>query len=303
MHSEKVVHQYRSVFAAGRAMDKILYVEKHPPNILFLGNSRVDNGIDPKTAIHAMGLKPDSGFNLGVPGANLVIYHGILSRLGQQGLLGNAGIRRVVIGLDESALQADDSLGYSVYLADRDALLNAGQYQTWLGTWVRLWAYSGNLRQLHELEKFLRFLSATVSDIEPVGGGAAQHLGYRAGFEGGQNKVQIQRQEAGTRQPPDKSVLPFLWLTVDLLKQHGVQPYVTFLPMLYRKPLFLVKDLPEAKPYKNLLSILQAHGVQVLELPLDQFTPEDFINAGHLNDRGAQRFSHELGRQLAARAL
>jgi hypothetical protein len=301
MHSDRVVHQYRAVFAAGRAMDKIIYVEKQPPKILFLGNSRVDNGIDPKTAAQAMGLKPDSGFNLGVPGANLVIYHGMITRLAQQGLLGATGIRSVVIGLDESALQTDDSLGYSVFLADRSALLNAAQYRTWLGTWTRLWAYSGNLRQLHEPEKLLRFASASVSEIEPVGGGAALHLGYRAGFGGGQNQAQVQVQEAGSRQPPDNEVLPFLWLTIDLLKKNGAQVYVTFLPMLNRKPLFLDENLPEALPYRNVLSELKTRGVEVLMQPMEPYTPADFINVGHLNDHGAQRFSAELGRQLATK--
>lgn len=299
MHSDRVVHQYRAVFAAGRAMDKIIYVEKQPPQILFLGNSRVDNGIDPKTATQAMGSNPDSGFNLGVPGANLVIYHGMLTRFAQQGLLGATGIRSVVIGLDESALQTDDSLGYSVFLADRSALLNAAQYRTWLGTWARLWAYSGNLRQLHEPEKLLRLVSASVSEIEPVGGGAAQHLGYRAGFGGGQNQAQVQVQEAGSRQPPDNDVLPYLWLTIDLLKKNGVQVYVTFLPMLNRKPLYLDEDLPEALPYRNVLSALKTRGVEVMAQPMKSFTHADFINVGHLNDHGAQRFSTELGRQLA----
>lgn len=302
MHSDRVIHQYRSVFAAGRAMDKVLYVEKAVPRILILGNSRVDNGIDPKAVTRVMGLDPASAFNLGIPGANLVIYHGLLTRLGQKGLLGEAGIRSVVLGLDESALQADDSLGYSVFFAERNTLLEEAHYQTWLGTWARLWAYSGNLRQLHEPEKLLRFIKATVSEIEPVGGGAAEYLGYRAGFEGGQNLAQSQRQEAGSRLPPDDDVLPFLWLTVDLLKQHGVEAYVTFLPLLNRKSLYLDEGAPEALPYRKLRAALQERGVRVLEMPLEQFTPEDFINAGHLNDRGAQRFSAELGHMLATKA-
>ncbi len=301
MHSDQVLHQYRAVFAAGRAMDKVLYVEKSTPKILILGNSRVDNGIDPKTVTRSMrlGIKTENAFNLGIPGANLVIFHGLVSRLGNQGLLGGDRIQSVVIGLDESALQADDSLGYSTFFADRSALLNAAQYQTWLGTWIRLWAYSGNLRQLHEPEKLIRFMEASVSEIEPVGGGAAEHLGYRAGFEGGQNLAQIQRQEAGSRQPPDNDVLPYLWLTVDLLKQHGVRVYVTFLPLLNRKPLYLDEKTPESTPYTNVLSALKARGVNVLAVPLEQFTQDDFINAGHLNDRGAQRFSAELGHLMA----
>jgi hypothetical protein len=299
MHSDQVVHQYRAVFAAGRAMDKIIHIEKQPPKILFIGNSRVDNGIDPKTVARIMSLNHDAGFNLGVPGANLLIYHGMLSRLAQKELLGDAGITTVVIGLDESALQADDSLGYTAFLADRRTLLDDKHYKAWLETWIRLWAYSGNLRQLHEPEKLIRFIQASVSEIEPVGGGAAQHLGYRAGFEGGQNKAQIERQEAGTRQPPDDNVLPYLWRTVELLKQHGVKVYITFLPLLNREPLYLDNALPEAQPYRDVLAGLKARGVQILEPALEQFAAEDFVNAGHLNNRGAQRYSAALGRQLS----
>lgn len=300
LHNDQVVHQYRAVFAAGRAMDKVLYVENHPPAVLFLGNSRVDNGVDPKTVAKTMGLAPNASFNLGIPGANLIIYHGLLTRFSQQGILGNSGIRAVVIGLDESALQTDDSLGYSTFFADRNTLLNAGHYPAWLGTNIRLWSYSANLRQLHEPEKLLRFMQASVSEIEPVGGGAAQHLGYRAGFGEAQNQAQIQRQEAGSRQPPDSQVLLFLWSTVDLLKKHGVRTYVTFLPLLNRKSLYLDDDLPEAAPYKHVLHNLRARGVEVLARPMDPFTSDDFVNAGHLNDRGAQRFSAELGQRLLA---
>lgn len=281
-------------------MDKVFYVESHPPAVLFLGNSRVDNGIDPKTVAKALGLAPNASFNLGIPGANLIIYHGLLTRFSQQGILGNSGIRAVVIGLDESALQTDDSLGYSTFFADRNALLNTAHYPAWLGTNVRLWSYSANLRQLHEPEKLLRFIQASVSKIEPVGGGAAQHLGYRAGFGEAQNQAQLQRQDAGSRQPPDNQVMPFLWLTVDLLKKHGVQTYVTFLPLLNRKSLYLDDDLPEAVPYKNVLNGLRAQGVGVLTQPMGSFTPDDFVNAGHLNDRGAQHFSAELGQRLLA---
>src|SRR5574337_2155121 len=49
LHSEAFMFRMRSVFAAGRAFDKVLYVEQKAPSLLVLGNSRVDNGIDPTT--------------------------------------------------------------------------------------------------------------------------------------------------------------------------------------------------------------------------------------------------------------
>ena len=40
LHSDTLVHRYRSVFATGRAMDKVLQVERQTPRILFVGDSR-----------------------------------------------------------------------------------------------------------------------------------------------------------------------------------------------------------------------------------------------------------------------
>src|SRR5512139_3017524 len=187
LHSEAVMQRYRSVFAVGRAMDKLHYVEREPPQVLFLGNSRTDNGVDPRAVSHVLG-RPDSySFNLGLPGANLLTYHGIVMRLNARGALGIRGTHTVVLGLDESALQEDTSLGYVGFLADRTALWESGRYQDWLGSYLRLWSYSANLRQLREPDKLARFVEASSRQIDPVGGSAAAHLGYRAGFGAAQN--------------------------------------------------------------------------------------------------------------------
>jgi hypothetical protein len=300
LHSDDIVHRYRSVFAVGRAMDKILFVERQPPTLLFLGNSRVDNGIDPRTVGRFLRLPEAAAFNLGVPGANAVILHGILARLDRAGLLGGKNIDKVVIGLDESTMQADDSLGYGLFVADRSQLWRDGWYRTWLASWLRLWGYSDNLRQLREPEKSLRFLEASIHVVEPVGGGAAQFRGYRAGFEGGQNREQIQRQEAGTRAPPDPVVLAAFWRALDLLRDRKVQAAVVFMPMLNRQPLYLQERPVEARPYRAILDELHARGVPVITRPLADLAAEEFINPGHLNDRGAQRFSKGLAESLRA---
>ena len=193
LHNDAFMHRYRSVFAVGRAMDKLHYVETQPPGVLFMGNSRVDNGIDPLAVSHALGQPATSSFNLGLPGANLLTWHGMIERLNRQGLLGARGIHTVVLGLDESALQDDNSLGYVGFFADRSALWEAGRYQDWLGSLVRLWSYSANLRQLREPDKALRFIEASIRQIDPVGGAAAAHLGYRAGFGAAQNLAQVEQ--------------------------------------------------------------------------------------------------------------
>lgn len=301
LHSDTLIHRYRSVFAVGRAMDKVLLVERQPPRLLFVGNSRMDNGIDPRTVSRRLGLFERQAFNLGVPGANAVILQGMLERLADKGLLGGADIRDVVIGLDENTLLADDSLGYGMFFVNRTTLWRAGLYQTWLGSWLRLWGYSDNLRQLREPEKTLRFLAATVRSIEPVGGSAARFQGYREGFGEAQNQAQVQTQEAGSREPPDPVVLAAFQNCLDLLKKQGVRVTVVLMPLRDRRPLYLQATPPEAGPYRAVLADLRRRGIAVIETPLDDLKAEEFINAGHLNDRGAQRFSQALAENLMAR--
>src|SRR5574340_1510929 len=96
--------RYRAVFAQGRAYDKLCEVERPPPQILFIGNSRTDNGIDPLAVERSAPGHFLRGFNLGLPGANAIVYHGEIRRLDGRGLLGNMAIHTVVLGLDESAL-------------------------------------------------------------------------------------------------------------------------------------------------------------------------------------------------------
>lgn len=298
LHSEAVIHRYRAVFALGRAYDKLHHVERYPPHILFMGNSRTDNGIDPRAVGCAWAGKSQRIFNLGLPGANLIVYHGNIQRLDSRGLLGKQAIHTVVIGLDESALQEDNSLGYIGFLADREALWGSARYEYWLGSYLRLWSYSGNLRQLREPDKAIRFIEASVRSIDPIGGAAAKYLGYRAGFGAAQNEAQVVRQETASQQPPSADVEAFLWDSIDLLQSRGVRVFVT-IPPLRDRPSAFFDTSPTAAPYRALQARLQQRGVIVLPTPAN-FAPSEFVNSGHLNDRGAQRYSADIGRQLLA---
>lgn len=298
LHSEAVIHQYRAVFALGRAYDKLHHVEQTPPRILFIGNSRTDNGVDPRRVSQAWRAMAPSSFNLGLPGANAIVYHGEIERLNERGLLGANAIHTVVFGLDESALQEDDSLGYIGFLADRDALWASGRYLDWFRSYCRLWSYSANLRQLREPDKLLRFLEATVDEVEPVGGAAAAHLGYRAGFGAAQNEGQVMRQERAAQKPPAPAVEAFFWSAIDLLQSRGVRIFVT-LPPLRDRPSAFVDQSSASAPYRELIDHLKRRGVIVLP-SVQGFSTSEFVNAGHLNDSGAQRYSVELGRQLVA---
>lgn len=295
--SDPIVRRYGAVFAVGRAMDKQLHIEAQAPAVLILGNSRVDNGLDPRVFSAAWGGVP--AFNHGVPGANARVMYGMVKRLEARGALESNQIRGVIIGLDESFLQADESLGYMYFFGDRASLWAARDYRTWSGSWLRLWSYSDNLRQLREPEKALRFVTATLRPLEPVGGAARHNLGYRAGFAGGaQNEGQVLRQETLAQGAPDPAVLRAFESLLALLQARDIPIAVTLPPLLNRKSAYLDANQADGA-YTRLHTWLVRQPVTLLAAadPVPRETGY-FVNAGHLNDRGAQIYSSWLAQQL-----
>lgn len=298
--NDHIVRRYGAVFAAGRAMDKQMQVEAHPPTVLILGNSRVDNGLDPRTLSAEWGSGV-SAFNHGVPGANARVMYGMVKRLDAAGVLDHGKTRGVILGLDESFLQADDSLGYAYFFGDRPSLWAGREYRLWFGSWLRLWSYSDNLRQLREPEKALRFVEATFRPLEPVGGAAWRNRGYRAGFLGGgknQNEGQALRQESQSQRPPDQTIVQSFEALLDKLQKRGVDVAVTFPPLLYRNSAYV--DATQAGgDYVRLKEMLKKRSVTVID-GSDPVPREAayFVNAGHLNDKGAQIYSAWLASRL-----
>lgn len=298
--SDAVVHRYASVFAVGRAMDKQLYAEQTCPKVLLIGNSRVDNALDPRT-IRAHWRGTPSIVNLGVPGANARIGFGMMKRFEDAGCLAGGRLRMVIVGLDESYLQGEDALGYAPFFADRNALLEDSEWRMLQGTWLRLWSYTDNLRQLREPAKLLALIQATIGPTEPVGGAAWRHEGYRAGFgSGNQDSGQVERQELEAQQLPDLAMVKYLHRILALLDQYNIQSKVVFPPLLYRNSAYLDKAQAHGQ-YVALREALEANGVGAVTdgdpVPRD---PAYFVNAGHLNDRGAQIYSDWLGGVLVA---
>lgn len=118
----------------GRAKDKLHNLETHPPRVVVVGNRRTDNGIDPRALGRAFDQPAHISINnLGLPSANLLTYHGIVKRLNSEGLFGGQRIHTVLLAIDESALEAENSLGYIGLLVGRSALWNLGRYGDWLG--------------------------------------------------------------------------------------------------------------------------------------------------------------------------
>ena len=300
LHSDDFPYRFRSVFAAGRAMDKVLFVEANCPSLLIVGNSRADNAFDVGVVRRVAELPQlPRAFNLGLPGADARVLSGILDRLDSRRCLGGAGVQYVVLALDESLLQRVDSLGQDVYFASRRNLWADGQYHDLLKATLRLYGFTQNLRQLREPATLKRFIDACRGDVEPVGGSAATHLGYRAGFGGLQNRDSALLQDAGSMAPPDAANVKHLWRMLDLLKARSVQVAVAFPPLLNRELLYLDAERPQSAPYTLIAAELKQRGIPLLALDAGQTrNADEFVNAGHLNDLGAQRFSQLLGQAL-----
>ena len=300
LHTDGFMLQFRSVFAAGRAMDKVVYVQAHRPALLILGNSRADNGFDPRTVMENFDPKLARGaFNLGLPGADMRVLAGLVERLDEAGTFGGDGIRIVALSLDESLLQTIDTLGQDVFFAGAGRLLHEGQFQDAIRAVLRLYGYADNFRQLREPAVLQRFVRALVGDVDPIGGGAAAYLGYRAGFGGLQDENAARQQEAGSTAAPNDVNVRQLWRTLDLLSARSVRVVVVYPPLLNRDVLYRMPGSPQAAPYLRIAEELARRGIAMVSLdggpPRD---PKDFVNAGHLNDRGAQRYSALLGQAL-----
>ena len=74
---------------------------------------------------------------------------------------------------------------------------------------------------------------------------------------------------------------------------------VVFPPLLNRDVLYLAPSSAQSAPYLQIASELRQRGIPLIRLdagpPRD---PGEFVNAGHLNDKGAQRYSALLGQAM-----
>ncbi|MBI2798817.1 MAG: hypothetical protein HYX63_00795 [Gammaproteobacteria bacterium] len=299
LHSDAFLMRYRAVFAAGRAMDKVLNVERAPPQLLVIGNSRADNGVVPAELTAQTGL---SSFNLGIPGTDACNQYGIALRLARKDRLGAGRIERVLLVLDEGFLQATDGLGYSVFFDDRRRLLKQGRFIDWGKSWFRLWGFAPSLKTLQEPEKLIRFAQASIRDIAPWGGNARDNRGFRAAESGKfQDAAQLAAQEVGSTAAPAAPTIECLFDMIGLFQAHDVKVAVAFPPLLNRMTRYEQSATGVAAPYRAVRERLVSRGVVVVEVDNARLrNPAFFANAGHLNADGAQRYSAALGARLNA---
>lgn len=298
LHSDDFLHRFRAVFAAGRAMDKILTVTDHPPELLVLGNSRVDNGIEPGVMEETLTLDT---FNLGVPGADACNLAGIVQRLDKAGVWGGNGVRQALFGLDEGLFQRTSGLGYAVYFDDRSTLLAQGRIREWIGSWVLLYGYNDSLRTLQEPEKFLRFLRAFSGKVESWGGSARASDGFRAADEvANQASDEFGHQPpTNAPPPPDKAQVACLAASLDLLQQRGVQVFAFPTPALDR-PSLLSRHAPGwSKNHGAVSALLSARSIALVDPDFSHLrVASNFANPGHLNRLGAGRYSRLLAETM-----
>ena len=298
LHNDDFLHRYRSVFAVGRAADKIAYVAKMQPPIVFLGNSRVDNGIAPTVVSTTLGLQKGQVFNLGIPGLNTRSLSGIVRELEQRGALSGIGIRYILVGLDATLFSLDDELNYSVFFANRWQMLAAGEYPDLVASVFRLWGFSTNLKGLREPGRMRDFLAATLTDRDPWGGSVRANLGYRA------KQDALTAAERDTT--PDSSrpttlsarARDYLLDALDRVLHRGIRVGVFFMPQ-YRRVNEFEQTRAEYAAYESMLAEMQARGVALFHvLDTDTYGPGLFSDPGHLNESGARRYSISLAHAI-----
>jgi hypothetical protein len=302
LHSDSFLFRYRSVFAAGRAMDKLLALETEPKAVVALGNSRVDNGFHPEVLQQQTGRE---AFNLGLPGAEACNVEGVVGRLAARDKFGAGRIEQVLFGLDEGFLQRTGGLGYEVFFDEPARLLAHGRYTDWLRSRIRLWGYTDSLRTLQEPAKLIRFIEASFGEVESWGGGARETSGFRAADEvTNQDAAQVDRQNRNTRHPPpDPEVLECLWATIEQLQAINVAVNVFLTPSLRGANPFAGAAGGPGGPYARVKNELLARGVKILEFDVgDILAGKFFANPGHLNRAGAVEFTSRLAAVLKATA-
>lgn len=301
LHNDDFLHRYRSVFAVGRAADKIVHVVEMQPTIVFMGNSRVDNGIAPESVSSILDLRKNAVVNLGIPGLNTRGLFGVVRELERRGALSGGQIQYILIGLDATLFSPEDELNYSVFFADRWEMAAAGEYRELLASIFRLWGFSANLKGLREPARMQDIFVATLMDREPWGGSVRDNLGYRAKQE---RLTAAERDAIPNQSPPPVPSMQsrnYLLGAIDRLIARGIRVGVFFTPRYRSSNEFELTGTVHSV-YSQLLEQIKALGVELFHVKaMDKYEADLFSDPGHLNEDGARDYSTALAKAIQHR--
>jgi len=268
------------------------------PAIVFMGNSRVDNGISPEVVSSTLNMNQGEVFNLGIPGQNTRVLSGVVRELEHRGALSAVQLQCVMIGLDATLFYPVDSLNYSIFLADRWEMAAAGEYRDLFSSVFRLWGFSPNLKGLREPARIQGFIAATLTDREPWGGSVRDNLGFRAKQER-LTSAQIKAvPDQGTPETLDIQARAYLLAAIDRLVARGISVGVFFTPQ-YRRSNGFEWSGSDNDTYRQLLADIQTRGVALVHVAdMDTYGADLFANPGHLNEEGARRYSTALAQAM-----
>lgn len=295
LHMTPWMQRYRAVFASGRLIDKLMYVSEVSPQLIVIGNSRIDNGIDPTVIAAELSIARQEVFNLGIPGANTRVIQGATHWLLERNSLSNS---HVLLGLDPSLFSLNEELGYSVFVLDKSQAWQLGDYAAWRDSWFRLWGFANNLKGLREPQKMIQWFQASTGELAAWGG----ELNTNQGFRAKQGVLSEAQQQAVSSElattPLDVTAYQYFISAIKEWRDHDVAISVFFPVVFANGEVISVQQGFTEFDFKRLKTDLSRLGVRFLNSPkAASYGAEDFFNPGHLNVTGAEKYSQWLAQE------
>jgi len=294
-HQDEIVQKYRSVFAAGRLMDKIDYINNYKPKLIVAGNSRIDNGIDPMTAKNLISSDSVDIFNLGIPGSNMRVIQGVTNYITANNNPLNSVSDHILIGLDPGLFILEEQLGYSIFFGDRKEMWNQQDFHWLLASIFRLWGFSPNLKGLREPDKLQKFIKASFSQVEAWGGDVTTNKGFRAEEGILSVKEQHNTEDFKNTMVLDNRAINYFMKIINDLKNQDIEVAI-FYPLVYKNGKVIpVSELFEPDDLQLITDFLKKKNIRFIsDIETDDFTFNDFFNPGHFNSKGAEKFTRKL---------
>ncbi len=262
-------------------------------DMLIFGDSHVADAIDPRT-LRLYGME---AYNLGVYHASpYEIYHLAASALRRMKVmpkyvvLGTNPImfmRKLRIGKYTPLIIRDDFIDYSSLVINSED-----------GHSIRTLFYSAQEKYLlqYMLKKVIGIKYHPTREIQSINNGHLEFYNQMPGvsWDGGAEEADLSR--------ANPLQIEFFVKTIDFLQNHNIKVLVVNLPLWQEREKKL-RGTGGLGEFEQILSrICKEKGVYLVnpnhELATGVLKKEDYLNAEHLNYKGAVKFSHELAVQI-----